>query len=212
MVTDWDVQLCEAARKGNLAGVQASVAAGADVNAFEGTREHTPLLCAADGGHVAVIEFLRHAGGHVDGADCFDITPLMRAACSGRSAAIEALIAAGADVSRQSNIGNTALHWAAEYGRLDAVRALLDAAVNIHARNEDGMTAAEAVSVSLQARATAAQTPACGWALVCASVRAGMHVVSRPLQSARHPLADRRACWVGPPPSRRRGLLLGRLG
>jgi len=134
-----DLKLCDAATCGNVGEVERLIAAGADPNAFEGSSGWTPLIEAAENGHVAAIATLLKAGAHVDGADSYGWTPLMRAAMFGRTAAIDALIAAGADVHRANTLGDTALHRASMNGKVDAARVLLEAGAKADVRNKDGL-------------------------------------------------------------------------
>jgi len=138
MSREIDQMLCSAAVMGNVGQVERLIAAGANPNAFEGTRGNTPLLRAAIRGHVAVMAALLAAGAHVDGAASSGNTPLMLTIFEGHTAALKMLIAAGADVNRANTAGNTSLHWASMYGNLDAARILLEAGAKTGTRNKDG--------------------------------------------------------------------------
>jgi hypothetical protein len=120
-------RLCRAAESGDVPAIQDAIAAGADVNVHEGTRERTPLFRAVSGRHVAAIVALLRAGAHVDCSSLSGATPLIMAALGSNPAAVDALLVAGADVHRCENDHNTALHIACLYGRLDNARLLLDA-------------------------------------------------------------------------------------
>jgi len=144
-----DRQLCDAAERGDVAGISLVLLAGANVNAGEGTELYTPLQWAVVYGHVAAIEALLVAGAHVDGADENGWTPLMRAAVSGRTASVAALLAAGADVHRVNNGDYTALHQACYGGHVDCARTLLDAGAPTDVRGGNGKRPIDVVSAVL---------------------------------------------------------------
>ena len=63
-----------AAEKGDLAGVQAELNNGADVNALDVEEGRTPLHQAAEWGHIEVVELLIASGAYVN-AQITDIPP-----------------------------------------------------------------------------------------------------------------------------------------
>jgi hypothetical protein len=91
--------LLAAARSGDLAGVRAALAAGADVNAQESTMNASALVLAAASGHQDVVEALLAAGADVNRAMSNNGTALHAAARGGYPALVERLAAAGADVN-----------------------------------------------------------------------------------------------------------------
>ena len=71
----------DAARDGDLAGVQAELDKGVDVNAKRGWSEWTPLHEAANYGHKEIVELLIHNGADVNATDVEEgRTPLHQAA------------------------------------------------------------------------------------------------------------------------------------
>jgi ankyrin repeat protein len=138
MASEANERVCRAAMGGDVAGIAAALLAGADANAFDGTRDWTPLLWAAYEGHATAIAALLAAGARVDGVDSIGNTPLMWAAICGRRAAIDALLAAGADVNHANPSDHRALHVAFRDGHLDAARVLLDAGARTDLRDKDG--------------------------------------------------------------------------
>jgi len=148
-VREVDRQLCDAADRGDVAGISLALLAGAGVNIFEGTGGWTPLQWAARRGHVSAMEALLAAGAHVDSVDSSGWTPLMHAANNGRAAALAVLLAAGVDVHRFDCFGDTALHRACCFGRVDCARTLLDAGARMDVRNRHGERPIDAVSAEL---------------------------------------------------------------
>jgi ankyrin repeat protein len=145
-----DERLCDAALRGDLAGIAAALLAGADPNVVEGSYDETPLHRAAIYGRVAAIGALVAAGACVDRTDLNGWTPLMYAAQNGETAAIDALLAAGADVHRVNNAGKeglTALHLASRWGRLGAARMLVKAGARTDVRNDEGKRSIDVVRV-----------------------------------------------------------------
>jgi cytohesin len=118
-----DVLLRGAIRQGDLAKVEAALAAGAKVNAGVGQSE--PLTIAATRGRVDIMELLLKHGADVNGRDAFKRTPLWAAVFSGQARTWELLLAAGAEVGIVGTSGDTVLDYAVDRGQLEAVRALL---------------------------------------------------------------------------------------
>jgi len=112
--------LMRAAASGDVAGVVAAVAAGADIHA-----KHDRVLCEASAhGYIDVVKVLLDARANVN---TFATTPLRRAAFHGHTGVVRILLAAGADVHSG---GEAALRWAAVRGHTGPVCLLLAAGAN----------------------------------------------------------------------------------
>jgi uncharacterized protein len=135
MASDEDVRLRGAAKSDHVLGMLRLIELGADPNAFLGTAEWTPLMWAANNGHVAATDALLKAGAHVDGSDAIGWTPLMLAAEHDHTGVMHCLLDAGAQLHRITNLGVTALHNASQWGRVKATRVLLEAGADVEARN-----------------------------------------------------------------------------
>jgi hypothetical protein len=93
-----EAQLLEAAAKGDLAGVERSLASGADVEA-KGAHGDTALNAASTWGHAAVVARLLEAGANFENLGGSAMTPLMNAASHGHFEVVDLLLAKGARVS-----------------------------------------------------------------------------------------------------------------
>ncbi len=102
----------DAAEEGDLAGVQAELDKGADVNAKSDWEGRTPLHWAALG-HKEVAELLIAKGADVNVKDIVGSTPLHFAADEGHKEIAELLIAKGADVNTRGFARMTPLDEAA---------------------------------------------------------------------------------------------------
>ena len=119
-----------AAGAGNLAVVEALLAAGATVNLINPTHVTAVQLAAATAATAApVLQVLLDAGAPVRSRDATKQTLLHHAARGGNAAAIDLLIARGSlpDINIADKWNRQPLHWAVLNGHCDAVRALLDA-------------------------------------------------------------------------------------
>ena len=107
----------DAAESGDLAGVQAELDKGANVNA-KNQNGATPLHRAAWFGHKEIVELLIAKGADVNAKDDSQSshyvgTPLNCAAWKGHKEIAELLIANGADVNAKTNDGKTPVYNAA---------------------------------------------------------------------------------------------------
>ena len=153
--------ILNAARVGDLAGVQALLDAGVDMNAKDGNG-WTALHYAADYGYEEIAELLIAKGADVNAKNPNMLTPLYFAAQNNRKEVAQLLIAGGADVNAKANDGRTLLDFAsgviaellrahgghsgsilnaARVGDLAGVQALLDAGVDMNAKDGNGWTA-----------------------------------------------------------------------
>jgi len=91
----------------------------------------TPLLLAAEGGHLAIIDLLCNHGADMGTRGRDKDTALIRAVSMGRVAAAESLLARGMYPDETNKMGRTALIQAAETNESSIIRRLLDAGANL---------------------------------------------------------------------------------
>lgn len=92
----------------NLADTELYLQKGADVNA-RNKDGLTPLIAAADKGHLEVVKFLVEKGADVNAKDNNGRTPLIAAAPLGYLEMVKFLVDKGADVNAKNNNGITPL-------------------------------------------------------------------------------------------------------
>ena len=116
--------LFDATAEGDARAVARLLKAGACANAVD-SQGDTPLLCAAQAGHMPVVRLLLEAGALVTPANISDETALHVAAWAGHVDVVEALLAAGAPVNCRGPDGEVPLLLAADGGHCDVRAACL---------------------------------------------------------------------------------------
>ena len=129
----------DAAWDGDLAGVQAELDKGVNVNA-ENSVGQTPLHIAAGEDHKEIAELLIVNGVDVNAKDDFGQIPLHEAAWEGHTEIVELLIANGADVNVSNPGDPTPLHYAAIWGHKEIVELLIAGGVDVNAKDSVGQT------------------------------------------------------------------------
>jgi ankyrin repeat protein len=118
--------LIQSAFDGDLRGVEAAIAKGADVDAT-GPKDRTAMLWAAANGHYEVVEFLHSKNADIDKGDSNGQTPLIFAVRGSHVDIVRFLLDSGAKVDVQSKKqGMTALIAAAAVGNVEVVKLLLE--------------------------------------------------------------------------------------
>jgi cytohesin len=129
----------DAVARGDLAGVQAELDKGVDVNAKTNWGDGgTPLHWAAYDGHKEIVELLVAEGADVNAKDVDGLTPLYFAVFRDRNEIVELLIAHGADVDTEkeaSFLSNAALG-----GYTEIVERLIAKGADVNAKDGVGET------------------------------------------------------------------------
>lgn len=136
--TKSDRLLLAAAHTGETAGARAALERGADVNAVEPKTGYTPLIVAAEKGHLEIVELLLASEADVAARDGRGFTALHYASMKGTywggdhwdpvacPAIIARLIEGGADVNAADQRGITPLHLAVFNESDEVVKELLE--------------------------------------------------------------------------------------
>jgi ankyrin repeat protein len=96
------------------------------LEARDGRRyDATPLVVAAQEGHVGVVRLLLERGAEVNAAGLYGYTALHEAAGGGHEEVVNVLLSSGADSSMKNRFGSTALMCAAGRGHVGVVKQLL---------------------------------------------------------------------------------------
>ncbi len=132
-------EVLAAAQRGDLAGLQALIAAGAPLDARDDARQ-TPLLLAVQGNHGAVAAWLIGAGADINAQAQNLDTPWLLAGALGRADMLSAMIPRGPDLSIRNRFGGNALIPACERAHVEAVKVLLTTAINVNHVNNLGWT------------------------------------------------------------------------
>lgn len=118
--------LIEAAKRGDLAAVQAALVAGVDPDAHDDVA-NTALIFAARDGELEIARALIDHGATVDWIDGEGVTPLILASFKGRLALVRLLLDHGADTAVRDQWDRSALDYARRRGDADPIAQLLRA-------------------------------------------------------------------------------------
>lgn len=136
-----DERYLDSAAAGDLDGVRAALADGADKNAVD-REEATAILLAARGRHLDVMRALIAEGVDIDAQDQTSFNPFIHGCIFGDVEIVQMMVEAGADLKRLTRMGGNGLTPAAEKGHVDVVRYLLEnTRINVNHTNNLGWTA-----------------------------------------------------------------------
>ena len=140
-ITDPDWELIRASSAGDTNKVLALLELDANVNyatLYEGI---TPLMYAAQNGHLRTVEILIDSGANVNAMPYNGISALLGACIAGHVYVADTLILNGADVNTQNYNGISPLMYAAAFNDTLMVDMLLFYKAKVDLRDEDGNTA-----------------------------------------------------------------------
>lgn len=130
--------LAEAASRGDLAGAQALIKAGADPNAKD-SYDYTPMMWAIRRGNLSMAQLLFSANAKLP-APSPSFAPMALAAQSGNAGLVSFLAGQGLDPNAKTSLGKTAMSFAAASGSTATVQALLNAHADVNAADSRGQT------------------------------------------------------------------------
>ncbi len=135
-----DVELLEAAEKGDTNKVLTLLDQGANVEARKGY--DTALMLAALGGHADTVRLLLHRGANINPNLLYDWFSFHCAVLGGSSEIVRLFLEHGADANTKDPEHEiTALMYAAENGYIEIVRLLLEYGAEINVYDWMGRTA-----------------------------------------------------------------------
>lgn len=143
---DLNMQMIEAARRGDLAAVTSLVAKGADVNART-SLGYSALSGASGNGHTAIVRFFLDKGVNVNERLRGGTNALDEASFWGHPSTVKLLLARGANANAQKDNGYTPLMSAAMNGHLGIVELLLRQGADANITSQAGGTALHAAAV-----------------------------------------------------------------
>lgn len=120
--------------------VEAAINAGADLVIKNGYG-HTPLIIAADAGHLEIVKRLIAKKVPLNEQDMFGNTALIVAVIKGHFDIVQILLEAGADPDIQDSKGFTAMILAAKEGRMNMVEAIFERGAALNKQTKEGRTA-----------------------------------------------------------------------
>lgn len=136
-----DERYLDSAASGDLDGVKAALADGADKNAVD-REEATAILRAARGRHLDVVRWLIAEGVDIDAQDQTCFNTFIHGCIFNDLEIVKIMVEAGTDLKRLTRMGGNGLTPAAEKGHLEIVRYLLEnTRINVNLTNNLGWTA-----------------------------------------------------------------------
>ena len=136
-----DEHYLAAASAGDLDGVRAALADGANKDAQD-REEASAILLAARGRHIDVVRALIAEGVDIDAQDQTQSNPFLFACINDDLELATVMVEAGADLKRLTRMGGNGLTPSAEKGHLEIVRYLLEnTRINVNLTNNLGWTA-----------------------------------------------------------------------
>jgi uncharacterized protein len=139
-VNGHNAALIKAAQEGDIDGIKALVADGANVNSQSGD-SWTPLMIAALEGEVETIETLFGKGAVLDASSGKGWTALMIATIEGHLEVVRTLLEHGAQVNAENDKGWTALRFAVSMDETEILRLLIEKGADVNIADREGKTA-----------------------------------------------------------------------
>lgn len=137
-----DKALVSAASNGNLEEIKRLLAAGANVDSTDYSKDQEGLQAihyAVNLGNIKEVNVLLAAGAKADAIDFNGRQPIHYAALNGNTELVKVLLAAGAKVDASDQYGKQPLHFAADKNKIEVVKLLIAAGANLEAGDQNGM-------------------------------------------------------------------------
>jgi uncharacterized protein len=131
--------MLEAAERGDAAGIERLIAAGAPIDAANASGQ-TPLLLAVQNNHLGVATRLIDAGANINAQAANQDTPWLLAGALGRTAMLRHMLPKGPDFRIRNRFGGNALIPACERAHVDTVAFLVTTPIDVNHVNNLGWT------------------------------------------------------------------------
>ncbi|XP_063436869.1 ankyrin repeat and sterile alpha motif domain-containing protein 1B-like [Mytilus trossulus] len=141
-------KLLTAAEEGNIKEVELCIKNRTNLECRDGDYGLTPLMLAAEGGHLEVMTYLVTHRSQLETTDKRGKTPLMWAAWGGNLEVVTYLVTHGSQLGTTDWFGQTALHLAAEFGQIDITKCLIDQGCSPWVKSLEGKTPYDLVTIS----------------------------------------------------------------
>ncbi len=150
--SDSNLLLAEAASSGNVAGMKAAIASGADLQSSDPLRGYSPIHYAILSGSADAVAFLLKLGCDPEFANGRGDNALQMALRLGVTSVVGTIIDAGAYLDTLNGEGDTNLMIAARVGFIESIDLLLKAGADVNQPNQSGetalMTAAQGIRIA----------------------------------------------------------------
>jgi ankyrin repeat protein len=133
---------CKDYKQPKTSDIEALLKKGAHVNARD-ENGNTPLINAADGCSIEIVELLVSNGADVNAKDSkYGDTPLLKALCSGQKGVVSLLVSNNADVNATNKAGRSPLYEALLWdNKIDCIELLISKGADVNAKEaEEGRT------------------------------------------------------------------------
>lgn len=131
--------MLEAAERGDAAGIERLIAAGAPIDATNASGQ-TPLLLAVQNNQLAAATRLIDAGANINAQAANQDTPWLLAGALGRTAMLRHMLPRGPDFRVRNRFGGNALIPACERAHVDTVAFLVTTPIDVNHVNNLGWT------------------------------------------------------------------------
>jgi ankyrin repeat protein len=108
---------------------------------------YTPLIYAAESGHVAMVRVLLEGGANLESTDAFRSSALHHAVLEGHLDVCRLLLDWGANVDPMDEWNETPLHDAVKLGHYRVAKLLVERGADVRLKNDDGLTASDVARI-----------------------------------------------------------------
>lgn len=155
VLTEDQIQLLNAASKGDISKINSLISAEINVNVVD-NENNTPLMRACGAGHLEACKTLVNANAEIEALGEKGGTCLMFASANVHLLIVNWLLGLNVDIDKKDNNGNTALWYSVEHGHEEIMNVLLSEGAEFAFKPTDGMIDIMIYAANNHLRATAA--------------------------------------------------------